>query len=278
MAGPAYWAEVVVTASGDDQELAGAALLEQAGCHGYDARDGEVVGYLPIDDRLEGALARLKEAIPFPITLRRQLAEEDWAHAWKQYFKPQLIGESFVIKPSWEDFTPTPQQRVIELDPGMAFGTGLHATTRLCLRALEALPVAGARVADVGTGSGILALGAYLLGAASVIATDNDPVAVKVSLDNLERNHVTSGIDVHVAEEPPAGPFDIVVANILPDVIIGMADALTASLVPGGTLVTSGIIHERRQDVIDALEQHGHTLLSSPDEGEWCAVIVRKPL
>ena len=167
---------------------------------------------------------------------------------------------------------------MIELDPGMAFGTGLHATTRLCLRALESLPVAGARVADVGTGSGILALGAYLLGAASVIATDNDPVAVKVSLDNLERNHVTSGIDVHVAEEPPAGPFDIVVANILPDVIIGMADALTASLVPGGTLVTSGIIHERRQDVIDALEQRGHTLLSSPDEGEWCAVIVRKSL
>ena len=99
---------------------------------------------------------------------------------------------------------------------------------------------------------------------------------MKVSLDNLERNHVTSGIDVHVAEEPPAGPFDIVVANILPDVIIGMADALTASLVPGGTLVTSGIIHERRQDVIDALEQRGHTLLSSPDEGEWCAVSVRK--
>lgn len=276
MSGPAYWAEVVVTATGDEQEIAGAALLEQAGCHGYDVRDKEVVGYLPIDDRLEESLARLKTAVDFPITLRRKLAEEDWAHAWKQYFKPQLIGRQFVIKPSWEDFQPKPDQRVIELDPGMAFGTGLHATTRVCLKALEDLPVRGSRVADVGTGSGILALGAYLLGAISVIATDNDPVAVKVSLDNLKRNHVNQGITVLLSESPPPGPFDIVVANILPDVIIGMAHGLIASVVPGGTLVTSGIIHERRQDVINALTAGGTELLSSPDEGEWCAVIVRK--
>ena len=276
MSGPAYWAEVVVTATGDDQEIAGAALLEQAGCHGYDVRDKEVVGYLPIDDRLEESLGRLKMAVDFPITLRRKLAEEDWAHAWKQYFKPQLIGRRFVVKPSWEDFQPEPDQLVIELDPGMAFGTGLHATTRVCLKALEDLPVRGSRVADVGTGSGILALGAYLLGAISVIATDNDPVAVKVSLDNLIRNHVGKGISVQLSESPPSGPFDIVVANILPDVIIGMAHGLIASVVPGGTLVTSGIIHERRQDVINALTAGGTELLSSPDEGEWCAVIVRK--
>ena len=152
MAGPAYWAEVVVTASGDDQELAGAALLEQAGCHGYDARDGEVVGYLPIDDRLEGALARLKEAIPFPITLRRKLAEEDWAHAWKQYFKPQLIGENFVIKPSWEDFTPTPQQRVIELDPHSARdSTPRHACVCGHLKGCR-LPVRASPMSEPGQG------------------------------------------------------------------------------------------------------------------------------
>jgi len=164
---------------------------------------------------------------------------------------------------------------VIEIDPGMAFGTGLHATTRLCLRALETHLPEGADVADVGTGSGILAIGAALLGARRVQALDLDPVAVAVARANVAMNSVGDVVDVREADEPPAGPFDLVVANILPDVLLAMSEPLLTSLRPGGVLVLSGIVESRLEDVRSGFVAQGLTVLECPVDGEWCAVVGR---
>lgn len=270
------WAQIEIEAAGDDQEIYGAYLTEVAGCHGWAATDNAVSGYLPIDERLEETLLRLRESCGRELTIRF-VAEEDWAHAWKQYFKPQRIGERLTVKPTWEEYEPTDGELVIQIDPGMAFGTGLHATTRLCLRLMETLPLDGITVADVGTGSGILAVGAILLGAASVEATDNDPLAVKIAKENAEVNDVSDKIRSEVAEDPPTGPFDLVVANILPDVILGMADGLVNAVKPGGHLIVSGIIDRRAEDVRQGLVSRGLTVLQTLPEAEWVAILALKP-
>ncbi|MGC4046415.1 MAG: 50S ribosomal protein L11 methyltransferase [Armatimonas sp.] len=269
------WAQIEIEAAGDEQEAFGALLTEVGGCHGWMGTETHVSGFLPVDERLEGTLLNLREQAGRELTIRF-VAEEDWADSWKQYFKPQKIGERFVVRPSWEEYTPAEGDLIILIDPGMAFGTGLHATTRLCLRALEQLVKPGDTVADVGTGSGILAVGAILLGAASVEATDNDPLAVKIARENAELNSQTDTIQVEVAENPPSGPFDIVVANILPDVILGMADGLTAAVKPGGYLVVSGIIERRAEDVREGLRARGLEVLSTEPEAEWVAIVARK--
>jgi ribosomal protein L11 methyltransferase len=272
--------EIEVAAHGDEaQESVAALLMETAGCQGYAATDSAVTGYLPADDRFEGAALALRAALAerFPadtpeITLRF-VAEEDWADAWKQYFKPQRIGEHIVIKPTWEPFAPAVGDIVIEIDPGMAFGTGLHATTRLCLTALESLVRPGQRVADIGTGSGILAVAAARFGAAHVVAVDNDPLAVEIAAENVAVNRVGDRVHTEVASRPPAGSFDIVVANILAEVILGMADALFAATAPGGVLIASGVIEPRAEDVRRGLTTVGFVVLRTEADGEWVAVI-----
>ena len=269
------WAEIEIAATGDDQELVAALLTERAGCQGFASDAVAVRGYLPVDERLEGTLLLLREVSERELTIRF-VAEEDWANAWKQHFKPQRIGKHIIIKPSWEAFVPEPGDLVVEMDPGMAFGTGLHATTRLCLRALEQFVSPGVRVADVGTGSGILAIAAVLLGAASASATDIDPLAVRISQENIERNQLTERVHAGVSDLPPTGSFDIVVANILPDVILAMADALVAATKPGGLLITSGIIERRAEDVRAGLVARGLRILTTQTEGEWVAVLARR--
>jgi len=282
------WAEIEVAAGGDAaQEAVGALFVEVAGTQGYSTSANAVTGYLPVDERMENTLLSLKAAlralpragvtgVPDDITIRF-VAEEDWADAWKQYFKPQRIGGRFVVKPTWEPFTPDGDQLVIEIDPGMAFGTGLHATTRLCLRGLEAHVKAGDAVADVGTGSGILAVGAVLLGATRVEATDIDPLAVRIALENVALNRAEDRITVVESDSPPAGRFDVVVANILADVILGMAPTLLAATRPGGVLVASGIIDSRADDVIKGLAGVGFTDVEIATEQEWVALTLRRP-
>jgi ribosomal protein L11 methyltransferase len=289
MAEQQRWAEMAVEARGDLQEVVGALMVEVAGTQGYATTPTAVTGYLPVDERLENTLLKLKEAlrslpedagvrgVPTDVTVRF-VAEEDWASAWKQYFKPQRIGERIVVKPTWEAFSPAPEDVVVEIDPGMAFGTGLHPTTRLCLRALEAHVRPGMTAADVGTGSGILAVAAARLGASRVAAVDIDPLAVRIARENIAVNQVT---DVVVAEEspvPPAGSFDIVVANILADIILNMAPALFAATAPGGgLLLASGIIDTRAQDVLSGLTQVGYTDVVITRESEWVCLIARRP-
>lgn len=279
------WAELEVEISGDAQEIAGALLMEVAGCAGWSATPQTVRGYLPVDDRLENALFALRNALDETpeltafdrdVTVRR-IAEEDWADAWKQYFKPQRIGNRIVVKPTWETFDAESGDLVLQIDPGMAFGTGLHATTRLCLRALEEMVKPGMTVADVGTGSGILAVGAALLGATRIEATDNDTLAVRVAQENVRVNNVESVVTAEELSVPPPGAFDIVVANILADVILGMKAELFAATRPGGVLIASGIIDARADDVRRGLQSAGFLSPKTHNEGEWVALVTRRP-
>lgn len=277
------WAEIEVAAVGDEaQEKAGVMLTETAGCRGYSSIPGSVTGYLPVDERLENILLSLRSGLadafppPTPEITIRFVAEEDWADAWKQYFKPQRIGDHFVVKPTWEPFDATGQDLVIEIDPGMAFGTGLHATTRLCLRALEKRVTPDMTVADIGTGSGILAVGAALLGASSVEATDIDPLAVRIARENVAVNHLEDRVSIEEASAPPSGPFQLIVANILADVILAMTPGLYDALLPEGLLIASGIIESRAEDVRRGLEFAEFKILQTDSDGEWVAITARR--
>lgn len=275
------WAEIEVGVSGDAQEVIGAILVEVVGCQGYASTTTAVTGYLPVDDRLENALQVLQEALAQspdlvgrkPEITLRTISEEDWANAWKEFFKPQRIGRRIVVKPTWEEYDPQPDDLILLLDPGMAFGTGHHSTTRLCIIALEDHVTSGATVADVGTGSGILAVASLLLGASHVEATDNDPLAVRIAQENITTNSLTDRTHVHESSTPPTGPFDIVVANILADVILGMATELYNAVRPGGLLIASGIISHRAEDVRKGLTAAGFSNIETKTEGDWVALI-----
>lgn len=279
------WAEIAIEIAGDLQEVVGAILIEVAGCQGYATTPHAVTGYLPVDDRLENSLLTLREALdntPELAALNRELTirflnEEDWANAWKEFFKPQRVGKRIIIKPTWEEYTPEPNDLILLLDPGMAFGTGHHSTTRLCLCALEDVVTPGVSVADVGTGSGILAIGAIRLGASHIQATDNDPLAVRIAQENVTTNQMQDRIAVSEASLPPAGTFDIVVANILADVILGMADSLFAATQPRGNLIASGIISHRADDVRTGLTAVGYTIQETRTEGDWVAILATRP-
>ncbi|MBC8140951.1 MAG: 50S ribosomal protein L11 methyltransferase [Armatimonadetes bacterium] len=288
MATEQRWAEIAIMASGDAaQEAIGAVITEVVGIAGYAATAQTVTTYLPVDERLENTLLTLKAALTdvkrvhkIPgssdeITVRF-VAEEDWATAWKQYFKPQKIGTRIVVKPTWEAYDAEPDDVVIEIDPGMAFGTGLHATTRLCLTGLETHVFAGASVADVGTGSGILAVAAILLGAGSAVAVDNDPLAVRIAAENVSFNGVSSQVNVYEAAEPPPGQFDIVVANILAHIILALAAPLFAATKAGGVLITSGILAGASAEQVAAgLTKAGFRETQIVTEGEWASVVAR---
>ncbi|MDQ2807952.1 MAG: 50S ribosomal protein L11 methyltransferase [Chloroflexota bacterium] len=250
----------------------------------------QVRTYLPADGKAEDTRQRIAEALWHLGRMRQvgelrtaRLKEEDWANAWKAHYQTTRIGRSMVIKPSWLDYRPAPGDRVIELDPGMAFGTGLHPTTRLCLEVLEDHAVGDIRrVLDLGTGSGILAIGtARLLPDARIWAWDTDPVAVEVAAANVAANGLADTILVEqgsliVGVEPDIH-FDLIIANILARVIIELAGAIAGALEPGGVAITSGIIDERGPEVHAALERAGLTVLETRQEGDWLAIIARRP-
>jgi len=238
--------------------------------------------------QIEEGLGHLSLLYPIPDPQIRTLREEDWAHAWKIFYKPLRVGQRVVLKPSWEEFAAQPTDIVVELDPGMAFGTGLHPTTRLCIAALEEIVRPGDTVLDLGTGSGVLAIVAYKLGATHLLATDIDPISVEVTLENAGRNGVPTGEDaalaVRLGSVPTemAGRFSVIVANILAEVIAKLLDAeygyppLTDPLAPGGHMILSGIIDFRTDLVVDAIQRHGLTLIDRRQEGDWVALLVRK--
>ena len=256
------------------------------------AEDTETVtvrAYLPEDARMESSLLALAERIA---ALRHAgaalgagtishsfVADEDWAETWKAYIHTEKIGERIVVRPTWEEYTPSADEIVIELDPGAAFGTGAHATTAMCLRWLEHLVSPGMRVYDVGCGSGILAVAAAKLGAGEVIAMDYDPVAVSVAEENIRQNNVHNVVacesDLLSACEG-AAPAELITANIIADVIIRLFAQLDRHLAPGGTLLASGIIDDRIADVEHAAAEHGFTVLDMTCEKEWAAMIIRR--
>ena len=206
------------------------------------------------------------------------IREEDWANNWKQYFKPFRVGKRLVVKPTWEHWDAQPDDLIIEIDPGMAFGTGTHETTALCIELIERY-YAGGRLMDIGTGSGILAIAAALLGAKDVYAIDIDEDAVRVARENVKQNGLEAAVRVEKGDllKGVRDTYDFAVANILAPVICMLAGPLLRYLTPGGLFVCSGIIREKRDDVYAALTAAGYEILDERARGDWCAFAARKP-
>ena len=198
--------------------------------------------------------------------------EEDWAENWKQYYKPFRLGEHMVVKPTWESWDMQEGDLMIEIDPGMAFGTGTHETTAMCVGLIEKYYQGGALL-DVGTGSGILAIAAARLGAKGIVAVDIDPDAVRVARENVAHNGLTGAIDVREGDllQGLSQRFQFAVANILAPVICMLAAPLKAHLLPGGRFVCSGIIAEAEGDVNDALLAAGYQIDEIQHKGDWVA-------
>lgn len=203
--------------------------------------------------------------------------ESDWANTWKQYYKPLHIGNRIVIVPKWEEYEPQNDELVVRMDPGMAFGTGSHETTKLVIGMLESRVSDGCTVIDVGCGSGILAICAKKLGAGVCRAYDIDPIAVEVAAENAAEN----GCEVECGTSDllrgvKAGKYDIICANIVADIIIRMAPDIGAFMGEHSTLLASGIISERAAEVVDALEANGLYIAQTLEENGWCALAVKK--
>ena len=209
--------------------------------------------------------------------------QEDWEWGWKQYFKPFPVGRGFMIKPSWETAEDPQGRRILEIDPASSFGTGSHDTTQLCMMALEDAVKPGDKLLDMGTGSGILAIAAAMLGADVQTIVDIDENCLKTAHENAEKNHVEIGRglcgdalrDPKLAEDIGGG-YDVIVANIVADVIIGMSPMFADKLVKGGTLICSGILNERAEEVRAALEKSGFTILSHEKSDDWSAFAAKK--
>lgn len=247
-----------------------------------------VSAYYPEDEELSGRLSTIKEGLSeiekrigsFQVgQLRfRKVSEKDWANEWKQYFHTTKIGSQIVIKPDWESYTPTAEEKVIELDPGMAFGTGTHATTRMCIERLEELVTPNIDVYDVGTGSGILAMTAALMGARSIHAIDIDGKAVEVAKENIAKNHLSNRITVKKGNllDDADEKADLIVANIIADIIITLLPDAFKKLRQGGLFLASGVIKERLCDAEKAARQHGFTVLDVKNRAGWTAITMRK--
>jgi ribosomal protein L11 methyltransferase len=213
---------------------------------------------------------------------KRVVDEEDWANAWKDYYHVTHIGRRLVIRPSWREYTPKEHEVVVTLDPGMAFGTGVHPTTRMCLEQVEQRVQAGMRVLDVGTGSAILALAAAKLGAQHVDAIDNSSVAVESAIANVAMNDLGDRIKVvlgvldDVEAERMAGCYNLVLANILAHVIGSIAPHLARVLAPQGLVVVSGIIEARRHEAEGPLLESGLALVEEVKIDDWLALVYKK--
>ena len=210
---------------------------------------------------------------------RETVHEQDWAENWKRYYKPFRAGERIVVKPSWEPYEPFPEDLVIEMDPGMAFGTGTHETTYMCLQMLERYVRPGSACIDVGTGTGILAIAAAKLGAQDVLAIDLDEQAVAVAKENIRKNGMEQVVHAQAGDllKDSVGKADVIVANIIADVICALCGPAKSHIRPGGAFICSGIIREREEDVLRALRQAGYAVDCRIARGEWVCLSA-KPL
>ena len=255
------------------------------------AKETEIVvekAYLPVNGELEGRIQTLKQEIKAlkvrgvntapNILSTAELQDEDWSDTWKQYFHTEKPGEKVVIKPTWEDYQPQDDEVVIELDPGAAFGTGTHATTSMCIRQLEKLIKPGMTVFDVGTGSGILSIISAKLGATNIQAVDYDDSVLKIVQENLEQNNVQDIISVAQSDlmQNIHGKAELVIANIIADIIVRLFDQLDEHLEQGGTLLTSGIIEDRIDDVLAAAEAHGYGIVERLENKGWACITFRR--
>jgi ribosomal protein L11 methyltransferase len=283
------WTVITIPCAPEASEAVSHALLD-IGCGGIVLQGDNPItiqGSLPVSDdagdkihRLRLHLNRLEEfglpPLPSGITLH-YANDEDWADAWKKHFHVTRYGERIVIKPSWEEYAPLPNDLILALDPGMAFGTGAHPTTRLCLQALEERVAPGMIVADVGTGSGILALAAARLGASCVHATDIDPLAREAATRNVAFNNLADRVHIEEMEvfEAQAKGCDLIVANIIAQIVIDLAPAILPRLKPGALFIASGIVEEFHDRVRQTCEGLGMTWLETKREDIWVCLVFR---
>lgn len=308
------WIEISVQADGEAAEAVselfnrlnsrpdgqGGAVIEVGGFDpvGEDHHPFVVVKtYLPVGEpealdrqrEIEEGLWHLSRIYPLGHIAVQSLAEEDWANAWKASYHPLRVGRRFWIVPAWErdSIRPAGEELPIILDPGMAFGTGLHPSTQLCLCLMEDVVRPGHRVLDAGCGSGILSIAAARLGAAQIDAFDIDPIAVRATQENAALNNLPIPVNVVVNSGPDDGPlwvaqaglrpaWDVILVNILPHVIISLLDAgLNTYLAPDGVMILAGIIEEREPDVRAALARHGLIVAARLTQGDWISLSVR---
>ena len=293
------WVEIIVPAAAAEVDEVAALLADacEPAREGTEIRGDEVVIWAPLASS-EAVLAEVRAAVaayaeaglaldPAAVRAQPAMPEAEWRDAWKKYFHVTRITPRIVVVPSWEKdgFVPGPDDVVIDLDPGMAFGTGTHASTRLCLAELDALAGAGAapdRVLDVGAGSGILAIAAVKLWpGARAVAVDNDPIAVTACGENAARNQVGDRI---ASALTPVGEltesFPLVLANIQAHVLRELADGIAARVAPGGTLVLSGLLSPQADAVADEYVARGLSKIAvrpSPDDGAWSSAVLRRP-
>ncbi|AMM93923.1 50S ribosomal protein L11 methyltransferase [Peribacillus simplex] len=248
-----------------------------------------IKAYLPVNSFLGETVDAIKESInnllQFDIDLGKNIVsisevnEEEWATAWKKYYNPVKISERFTIVPTWEDYTPvSSDELIIELDPGMAFGTGTHPTTVMCIQALERTVRPGDLVVDVGTGSGVLSIAAALLDAERIQSLDLDEVAVQSAIQNVELNNVQNKVSVSQGNllDGVNEQADVVVANILAEVIMRFTDDVAKVVKPGGYFIASGIIQPKKQDVKDAIIGSGFTIEETILMEDWVAIIAKR--
>ena len=277
-----------VASGGTSVEPAFELVDEGLGARLDPAQPATVRAYVPARDRAtaDRAVAEVREALghlqafglrPIGEVRTRLVQEADWADAWKVYFPVVRVRRRLVIRPTWRRHRRAPDDVVLALDPGMAFGTGLHPTTRLCLAGVEALAdrgaLAGARVLDVGCGSGILAIAALKLGATTAHGLDTDPIAIEATTANARRNRVLRRLRARVGSLPSGEHrFDVVLANLIAGVLVSLAPALRDELRVGGVLLASGIFVDREREVGDAFTAAGLAVIGRSTEGDWVAL------
>ncbi len=294
-----YWLEVSVRSDREAAEAVSATFAEYVYNNGVaidedvtPAADGDgfaynldqpvlVKGYIAVDDqagekveRLRCALDHLSFLRPVELLTVRRVAEEDWANAWKEHYHVLRLSRRLVVVPTWREYEPLADDLVLRLDPGMAFGTGLHPTTRMCMQRLEDLIEPGMSVLDVGAGSAILSLAAARLGAAQVLGVDIDPLAVEAAQANVALNRLGNVIAIELGSVPLARPaqYHVVVANIIARVIAELAVPLARTMHAGSLLIASGIIVEREQMVLDSLTKADLKLAQRDVDGDWLAL------
>ncbi|GAA0718860.1 50S ribosomal protein L11 methyltransferase [Clostridium malenominatum] len=248
-------------------------------------KEGAIIkGYFKEDEKFEEYLKYIKESIDnlqeYGIDKGKgnvfvtKVNEEDWENNWKKYYKPTKVGDKVVVRPIWEEYEALEGEVIIDLDPGMAFGTGTHETTRMCIKALEKYVNPESIIFDIGTGSGILAIAAAKLGAKKVIGVDLDPVAVTSAKENVSFNDLDN-IEILYGNlmEVVNGKANIVVANIIADIIILLTEDIKTFMEKGSYFISSGIIKERKDDVAKKLEECGLDIVEVNSEGEWVCIV-----